>query len=422
MTFGPSLTAGNSGIAQRLPTIGLPEFSAILALVSLYSYVVYYLFGHGAPFLQPNYVYSVVYFLGSLVYATNERARQGIAGHTTVLALWVALIIIMAFQFLVLEISPEGLGLFYGRIHFFLTLLSMIIILNACKRLDVVIATLGWVIVAGCVVNVAEFFFAGTMFDWMSNVPGRAAGFYENANDSAMFICMGIPIVGLGLSARLRWVFYAVTLIGVYVTFSRGGLISWGLFAATTEVVLGSRRRGWGTRALVMMMAALCTIGALSYFSSDIEKSLSEALWPYLDANTSARMEFLSNDSTDERMSVLQHGLEAFASAPLFGQGVGYTHAWEYKVSVHNMIVLMLAELGLIGGFWYALFLLSLWKYGRPYGVTVLLIILVTGFFSHNHLERPAVAMIVALYVVAARTPSLAPPNRALRELRRAAQ
>jgi O-antigen ligase len=144
----------------------------------------------------------------------------------------------------------------------------------------------------------------------------------------------------------------------------------------------------------------------LSLFSGDIAKILTDALWPYLDANTTARIEFLSYDSTEERMAVLQRGWEAFEAAPLFGQGIGYTYAWDFPVSVHNMMLLMLAEMGILGGVWYLLFLASLAQYPRPFGLLACSVILVTGLFTHNHLERPAVAIVIALYAVSACQPS----------------
>lgn len=401
------LSLPNAGDARPIRgTIGLPEASAAFALLTLYSYSIYYLFNHGWTVLQPNYVYLGIYLLSVLTYTTSAGARQAIGRHSALLCVLALLLVLMAVQFVVLDIRADGLGLFYGRLHFLLTMVAMVTMLMACTRLHIVIWTLGVVIAAGCIVNLSEFFLAGSMIDWMSNVPGRAAGLYENANDSAMFLVMGIPIVALNVGVRTRWAFYLITLAGAYVTFSRGGLVSWALFVALAELLL-QRGRGWAMRALAMSLIAVCAIGAVSLFNADLGRTMTDALWPYLDANTSARIEFLSYDSTDERMAVLQHGLEAFAAAPLFGQGVGYTYSWDMNVSVHNMLVLMLAELGLVGGLWYLLFLFALWRYGRPYGALAFVVILVTGVLTHNHLERPAVAIAISLYVVAARLTKL---------------
>ncbi len=381
---------------------GLPEFAAITLLVALYSYSINYLFGQGWTFLQPNYAYATVYVLGALTYATSVAARRGVIGHSVLLCVLAVLFVLMALQFLILAIPAEGIGLFFGRLHFLLTMVAAIAILSGCAHFQTVVGTLGLVVLVSCGVNLFEFLFAGSLINWMSTVPGRAAGFYENANDSAMFIAMAIPLVALNLRSGSRYAFYLLTFAGTYVTFSRGGLVTWALLVALSEMSVGGRRN-WAVRASVGGLITFCVVGALSLFSADLSRATTEVLWPYLDANTSARIEFLSRESTDERMAVLQRGWDAFTSAPIFGQGIGFTHAWELKASVHNMIVLMLAEMGLIGAFWYSLFLLSIGLYRAPFGPIAFATILTTGLFSHNHLERPAVAIVVALYVVASR-------------------
>lgn len=397
-----AITDLRTGHAQRPSAIGFPEMAASAALLLIYSHLAYFVFGHVFELLQPNYVYGVVYLAGFVLFLTSAAARRSLAGNTTVILVWFGLILLMVVQFLLFEISAEGLRLFIGRMHFLLTMISMFLILGACRRFEFVVTMLCLVVVASCAINVAEFFLGGAVMQWMSNVPGRAAGLFENSNDSAMFICIAVPVIAMGLSTRSRLLLYAVTFVGVYVTFSRGGLVDWAIAVAATELGLGYGRRGWATRATLLTMVVLAVALSLSFFSAELTKSVSAVLWPYLDANTSARMEFLSNDSSEQRMAVLQRGLEAFADAPIFGHGVGYTHSWEIPISVHNMIVLVLAELGLIGAVWYMLFLLSLARYGRPYGPLIVLLLLVTGMFSHNHFERPALAIAITFYLMAA--------------------
>jgi hypothetical protein len=364
--------------------------------------LVFYLFTLGFAAFQPNYYYALTYVVGALAYLTHAGARASLSQHGTLMAVWLVFLLMMAAQFLFLEISPEGTSLFIGRVHFLATLVASFFLLGACARLDFVIATVGILAIVGSGINVVEFLFAGTAFDWLSTVPGRAAGFYGNSNDAAMFIALTVPLVALNLSLRTRWVFYALTFVGVYVTFSRGGLVVWATLVASSELMLGHGRRGSGTRMVLAAISLLGLAGLLSFFSADVSRTLTETLWPYLDANTIARVEFASNDSTAERMLLIERGLEAFADAPLFGQGVGYTHAWDASASVHNMTILMLAEQGLLGGVWFLALLVLLWSYGRPYGVAIVIGLFVSGLFSHNHFERPALALLVALYLVAA--------------------
>jgi hypothetical protein len=393
---------GTAPMPRVLAGPGVYEFTTAAIFGLLYSYVVFYLFTLGFAAFQPNYYYALTYVAGGFAYLTHRDARTSLSQHATLLVVWLALLLMMAAQYLFLEITPEGAGIFAGRVHFFATLVAAFSLLGACKRLDFVIAAVGILALVGCAINVAEFFFAGTAFDWLSTVPGRAAGFYGNSNDAAMFIALAVPIVAMNVSLRSRWVFYALTFVGVYVTFSRGGLVVWASLVATTELMLGYGRRGWGTRMILTLISILGFAGLISFFSADAARLLTETLWPYLDANTIARVEFASNDSTAERMLLIERGLEAFADAPLVGQGVGYTHAWDASASVHNMTILLLAEQGLLGGVWFITLLMLLWSYGRPYGVAIVIALFVSGLFSHNHFERPALALLVALYLVAA--------------------
>lgn len=396
------MTSAAPYMPRAVAAPGVYEFATVAIFGLLYSYVVFYLFTLGYAVFQPNYYYALTYVAGALAYLTHRGARESLPQHATLVAAWLMFLLMMAAQFLFLEITPEGTSIFIGRVHFLATLVAAFFLLGACNRLDFVIAAVGTLALVGCAINVAEFFLAGTAFDWLSTVPGRAAGFYGNSNDAAMFIALSVPIVAMSVSLRSRWIFYALTFVGVYVSFSRGGLVLWAALVATSELMLGYGRRGWGTRVILTLISFLGLAGLFSFFSADVARTLTETLWPYLDANTIARVEFASNDSTAERMLLIERGLEAFASAPLFGQGVGYTHAWDASASVHNMTILLLAEQGLLGGIWLLTFLALLWSYGRPYGVAIVISLFVSGLFSHNHFERPALALLVALYLVAA--------------------
>ena len=63
----------------------------------------------------------------------------------------------------------------------------------------------------------------------------------------------------------------------------------------------------------------------------------------------------------------------------------------------------MLAELGLVGGIWIAAFLLSIARYGAPFGLLVVIMFSVSALFTHNLFEWPAVGMLFALYLVVAK-------------------
>jgi len=371
-------------------------------LLTIYSSAAYFFFNNGMSELKPLYFYIVVYVCGAYAYLTSPGAGGSFRRHFTLVGLLALLVIATSIQFLIFDISAAGLDLYIGRIHFFLTLIAFFLLLGSSSRLGTVIDALKWIVVASCAINVAEFFYIGPSQGWMSTVPGRAAGFFENANDSAMFIALAIPIVAVTSSSRVRWLFYLVTFVGISVTFSRGGIVCWATFVAIAEIMLGLKRNAWGSRVFLAAITVVGIVALVSNFSSDFASTVTEMLSPYLDANTGARLSFEDSYSTNERAYVFQRGMQAFFDAPFFGQGIGYTHSWDASGSVHNMIVLMLAELGLVGGIWFVLFIVSLWVYGRPFGVAIAVVLLVSSLFTHNHLERPALAMAIAIYALAA--------------------
>lgn len=382
--------------------VGIPELGIIVAFTAIYSSAALYLLSLDLTYFKPLHFYIFVYGSAVVCFLTSGRARYVLSEHWMPIQLWALMLAVVSMQFLLMPIGDTGIEVLIDRVHFGLMLVSTLLLLGASDRVEFAIGLLKCVVVASCGVNLAEFFLGGTYIEWMTTVPGRAAGLFRDSNDSAMFIALAVPIIALNSSSRMRWSLYAITFAGIYVTFSRGGFVSWLAFVAITEVLRGYGGQVWGRRVFLTVTGSILVAASAVYFSSDLTELARQALSPYLTTNTTARIEFLNNASTQERMYVLERGLEVFAESPILGKGVGYTHAWTERVSVHNVFVLFLAELGLIGGVWMFFWVAALWCYGPPYGFLIAFMFVVTSFLNHTSCERPAVAMLIALYLFAA--------------------
>jgi hypothetical protein len=214
--------------------------------------------------------------------------------------------------------------------------------LQITKR-AVLVATL-----AGVALNIYDFMFPGTF----SDIPGRAAGLYRQANTCGMALVFGCLI---GLSAiRPRWwqeAFVLASLIGVLVTFSRESILALGcvVLAGILARRLSLRRLAVAGGVAVALFVAFNIGGSLS------EKTLSsKPLWLRLTPS-----EFLSDDSARERAHLAERTLGAFEEAPLLGQGFGTTRYWGDDIPSHNYYLDLLADHGIIGIFLVPALLLS---------------------------------------------------------------
>ena len=216
---------------------------------------------------------------------------------------------------------------------------------------DVLQITKGAVVVAtlaGVALNIYDFMFPGTF----SDIPGRAAGLYRQANTSGMALVFGCLI---GLSAiRRRWwqeAFLLTSLIGVLVTFSRESILAFGC------VALGGSLAG---RLSLRRLAVVGGVGVALFVAVNIgdtllgEKIVSSQLWPRLTSS-----QFVSDDSARYRAHVAKRTLDAFEEAPLLGQGFGTTSYWEGDIPSHNYYLDLLADHGIIGIFLIPALLLS---------------------------------------------------------------
>jgi O-antigen ligase len=184
---------------------------------------------------------------------------------------------------------------------------------------------------------------AGLGWTGAKMIEGRITyiGFLNDPNDLAMALLMTVPFT-MYLAARassflFRYAYYAAAVFivyGIYLCNSRGSLLALGAMLLVYSV----RRFGWVRSAVVAPLMGLPLIflgpSRISEISADEE-------------------------SAAGRVDAWYEGFEMFRSHPIFGIGKGlFTE--HNSLTAHNSFVLGIAELGLVGYFfWIAIIVLS---------------------------------------------------------------
>ncbi len=174
-------------------------------------------------------------------------------------------------------------------------------------------------------------YYTGQAFGGEQTYEGRiqAIGIFSDPNDLAMALVMVQPLMLMKLLEQskpyeklLAIIALAVLCYAVFLTQSRGGLLSFGLLM----IVMLSRRYG-RVAGLAIGGFMLLTIVVLTPRMSTISAE---------------------EGSTYGRIEAWTAGFDMFQTHPLFG--VGYRNFTEYHFrTAHNSLVLCVAELGLFG-------------------------------------------------------------------------
>jgi O-antigen ligase len=178
----------------------------------------------------------------------------------------------------------------------------------------------------------------------MSTVPGRAAGFACDSNDSCMMMNL---MLGVFLTLNRRfWLnlgMIAITAVGVLPTLSRGGLLILALIAALF-CLLNLRKH-----ATKLLLAAAAFVPIAGIMIGLLVSSTNTG--GVVDQNAKKRIEAMFGGNvesmqSDERLKDLTDGLNAAIAHPLTGLGTG---AGTLLYQPHNQLVTLWIELGLLG-------------------------------------------------------------------------
>lgn len=221
-------------------------------------------------------------------------------------------------------------------------------------------------------------------------IAGRAAGLYLNPNIAAQALVMILACLMSRGSPKSNLFASAIALAGLFLTFSRGGLIAWAILIAVATV--HGRLPRWflwaiGLSSALVLLAGPQVLDALSaWVSPENRSSLDRLAWLLGQGS-------LSDSSARERDYIVGYSWSQFLQAPVLGHGLGYMWVWAADVGTHNLIMRHLVEYGVVGSLIFPLFLFASIRFTvegkeRRWLWSVAGVALLLSLFSHNMLEQ----------------------------------
>jgi O-antigen ligase len=246
--------------------------------------------------------------------------------------------------------------------------------------------------------------------DLFTRVTGRAAGFAVNPNTGAFTLVL-LLILSLDWN-RLRvadMLLCCITAIGVFVTFSRGGLVicSFTIAAYVCSAIL-KVRSGERLKHVVKLLvcsllvyvsiaAGFALMGGSRFFSVFDGKERLENVLGFVQGQDDAVLQ-------DSRVYLAEQYYQHALKSPIFGYGTGYSDS--QPIGPHNLYLLLWSDYGIVGLLVvaYACFrLLSFFfRQKETRGVVFVLIFAIEGFFNDDILMfRPFIISLAFLCIAA---------------------
>ncbi len=240
--------------------------------------------------------------------------------------------------------------------------------------------------------NLYEFYhpFYFTPRDAFYANPGRAAGFYMNANRAGAALLVGMVLTVTMMPRNVRVLYALIVGLGVLLTFSRMAIIGWIIIVVLLLIQKLLPPWKFALGAVCVVACVLATVSIASY----------DALGTDGRSNVEGRLDWLASlgqagddASVEERKDVAALAAQMIAEKPVFGHGVGSTTNWSERSGAHNMYLTYMAEYGVPLGtaILPLLVLASTWGARREarqvaicFGATILFV----AFFSHNVLDE----------------------------------
>lgn len=256
----------------------------------------------------------------------------------------------------------------------------------------------------GVAINIYELFVPMSF----SNVFGRSAGLYLSPNLAGEALVLGMILGITVVPAWYRGIFVLLAGVGVFVTFSRGGLVGWGI--GLCGLLVG---RFMGVTHLVRtgLVAMVVIIIVLLPKADDIMTTLERT--GSLNANVLERLAWLmdpsgvSDASSWSRKYVAQQAWERVGEQPFLGGGTGAVHE-RLDIPPHNQFLAYMMDHGLLGAMLLPLLLLALLWRAQDESLRIGLIfccaVLWFSFFTHTMLNNSHSLLLFSLMAALAST------------------
>jgi len=273
-------------------------------------------------------------------------------------------------------------------------LFSFLIIFSGDDAISTIRKALVMVVLFSVVMNFIDF-----LTPMWSKVPGRAAGLYENPTIAGKMLVLAMVASIPLIPQKIRLIFCAFVGLGVFITFSRGPWLLWGLamagLASTGYFIFSARIF---SVTFVSLLSGFIIYSALTGGILDIMTAI--GLDEYLTTGTYARLgggTAFTDYSTATRAAVAAKAWSVFAENPWFGAGLAVDQGW--VTGSHNTYLRMAAEGGIIRLAIFISLLVILWKMTDNIGRVLIIVYSVSCLTSHDNLQQPALLVIISLIV-----------------------
>lgn len=373
---------------------------SVLSIFLYASYAYLYFWSVNISPVKPLHWY-IISIIGGVLLVATHRACWFPHPRVARLLVWaVVFVAVVAASYFFSSQQEAALQVVINYYESAALLVTMVLLFQPEEVARRAVAALFLVVIFAIGMNFVDFFSSETMA--FSKVAGRAAGFYVNPTISGKFLVFGMVLSQSVLPRMFRFPFCLSVGIGVLLTFSRASILLWGIAILALS---------WSEAFVLPRLRSLAIVSCLLFA---LGSSLVGGLWvgafeiigvgDRLNENTASRIGkgFIEQEdrSSQDRVLVAKAGLRLFLAAPVFGHGVGATRVWDSRVSTHNMYLLLGAEQGIVGILLIIWLLWVLWRQGSVEGRIVAILYFVSGFFTHNNLEQPAMQVVLALAIV----------------------
>lgn len=204
------------------------------------------------------------------------------------------------------------------------------------------------------------------------------------------------------LALIIPWLLYHLVLVNVFKKGSLRFLLSVSLVSAIIALILTWSRAAWVVALLGALLVLLTSPGILVKWLKKRKEAALIAFYLLLiisviTPSLFANIQLLSGTSIIERRDLINASLSMIADKPLFGFGLHNSLPNLYKYlprvaglyafqPVHNMYLLVIIELGLVGFFLFLIFLISSYKKSLNSHFLVVIsttLLLILGLFDH---------------------------------------
>jgi len=218
-----------------------------------------------------------------------------------------------------------------------------------------------------------------------STATGRAAGFYQNPNDSAaaIILCL-LFVIDLHRPSPRGIALASIATAAVFATFSRMGMV-FGLILWTFYAIAVRTKSRGQSRGRIAMVAGVLFVGMLGVFLLSQYVTFSQEATLRL---RSILLADLSDPSARARERVAEISWEQFLAAPWFGHGLGTVE--ELDLIPHNSFLYIAVDIGVFGLLYYVILLLVPWLQSLAAGwsraaaaIAVSTLLIYTSFFTH---------------------------------------